>query len=87
MADPVGAVLEGVVDQFEVGWLGGVDRDVEMALASERECLGVQRRWPTGFGARQVERDHLVVVVAQAVDQLHDLERALLGAHRAAGWR
>ena len=47
MADAVGAVDEGVVDELEVGRLAGVDRHVEVALPGERQGLGVQRRRDT----------------------------------------
>ena len=59
VADAVGAVDDGVVDQLEVGWLAGVDRDVEVALAGERQRLGVQRRRAAGLGAGEVEADDL----------------------------
>ena len=44
VADPVGAVDDGVVDEFEVRRLAGVERDVEVAAAGERQRLGVERR-------------------------------------------
>ncbi len=61
VADAMRAVDDGVGDQLEVGWLAGVDRDVEVPLAGERQGLGVERRRPAGLGAGEVEGDHLVV--------------------------
>ena len=70
VADAVGAVDEGVVDQLEVGWLAGVDRHVQVVVAGEGERVGVQRRRVAGLGTGQVEGDDLGVDVAHPLDQL-----------------
>jgi hypothetical protein len=42
VADPVGAVGERIGDQLQVGWLAGVDRDVEVRRAGEGQRVGVE---------------------------------------------
>ena len=84
VADTVGALGDRVGDQRQVRRLAGVDRHVQVDLAGEGAGLGVQRRRESRLRAGEVERDDLVVRVAQPVDELRDLQRAVLGAHRAA---
>ena len=85
VADAVGAVHEGVVDQLEVGRLAGVDRDVEVALPGERQRLGVQRRREPGLGAGEVERRRPSSSRSRSRSTSSgDLQRAVGGAHRAA---
>jgi hypothetical protein len=75
VADAVGAVGECVGDQLEVGRFAGVDRDVEVPLAGERERLGVQRRRPSRSRRRRGRTRPPCRRGAQAVDQSGDLER------------
>ena len=83
VSDAVCPVSQRVGDQFEVGRLAGVDRDVQQCRSGERQRLGMQGGREPGLGACKVESDHLVVPGPQPVDQPGDLDRAVLGAHGA----